>query len=79
MKRKAPDLGWLVTLSVLGTTVVIGLVGSGLGAEPRTALWFVVGAVLAVGLALLRGQAAGLGEIIDLLLEIRERLEHERM
>lgn len=56
MKWKALDLGWWDVLGLLSLTVVFGvvfgLVGSALGAEARTASWFVVGAVLAIGLEL---------------------------
>ena len=69
MKWKVLDLGWWDILGVLGLTVVFGvvfgLVGSALGAEARTASWFVVGAVLSVGL-----------ELSDQLREIHKSLEH---
>lgn len=72
MKQKK-DYDWFVTLSL-----VLFIAGAGLGlsflkdVSTNTILWFIFAAVVGIGRASLSGQAAGLGEIIDILRQIRD-------
>lgn len=71
MKREK-DFGLLVTLMIGIQTAAITVVGLLLDAGEKTILWLIFGAVVAIGLASLRGQAAGLGRITEILEQIRE-------
>jgi len=71
MKREK-DFGLLVTLMIGIQTAGITVLGLLLDAGEKTILWLIFGAIVAIGLATLRGQAAGLGRILEILEQIRE-------
>ena len=71
--RQVKDYDWFVTVSLFLFISVVGLGLSSLkDVSTNTILWFIFSAVVGIGLASHRGQAAGLGEIIDILRQIRE-------
>jgi hypothetical protein len=59
------NLDWLVALFVGVKVLVIAGVGVLLNLNETTVLWLIFGAVIAIGLSVLRGQAAGVGRLID--------------
>lgn len=69
------DLGWFVTVSSVGTIGVIGWAGTKTEFASTTILWLIFGAIVTVGLAGLRGQATGIGRVIDDLDHIKSQLE----
>ena len=71
MKREK-DLGLLLALVVGIQTAAITVAGLFLDVGEKTVVWLIFGVIAAIGLASLRGQAAGLGRIIDILEEIRQ-------
>ncbi len=71
MKRKN-DLGLWLALVVGIQTAAITVAGMLLDAGEKTIVWLIFGTIVAFGLAGLRGQAVGLGRIIDILEEIRQ-------
>ena len=71
--KQQKDYDWFVTLSLVLFIVVFGLGLSSLkDVSTNTILWFIFAAVVGIGRASLSGQAAGLGEIIDMLRQIRD-------
>jgi hypothetical protein len=73
MVKRERDLSLFVALVVGIQTVGIAVAGLFLNVGEKAVLWLIFGAVVALGLAMLRGQAAGLGRIMDALEEIQER------
>ena len=71
MKREK-DLGLLLALVVGIQTAGITVLGLLLDIGEKTVVWLIFGVVVAIGLASLRGQATGLGRIVDILEEIRK-------
>ncbi len=71
MKREK-DFGLLLALVVGIQTAGITVLGLFLDIGEKTIVWLIFGVVVAIGLASLRGQAAGLGRIVDILDEIRK-------
>ncbi len=65
------DFSLFVALVVGIQTAGIAVAGLFLKVGEKAVLWLIFGAIVAIGLALLRGQAAGLGRIMDILAEIR--------
>ena len=77
MKRER-DLSLFVALIVGIQTVGIAIAGLFLNVGEKAVLWLIFGAVVALGLAMLRGQATGLGRIMDALNEIQGRQSPQR-
>lgn len=71
MKREK-DFGLLLALVVGIQTAGITVLGLFLDIGEKTVIWLIFGVVVALGLASLRGQATGLGRIVDILDEIRK-------
>ena len=67
-----PNIDWFVGLSVALRMLVIAGIGTFLELSETTVLWLIFGAVIAIGLSALRGQAAGLGKLLDEVGIIRE-------
>ncbi|NIS68673.1 MAG: hypothetical protein GTO12_06880 [Proteobacteria bacterium] len=65
------DFSLFVALVVGIQTAGIAVAGLFLKVGEKAILWLIFGAIVAIGLAILRGQAAGLGRIMDILAEIR--------
>jgi len=65
------DFSLFVALIVGLQTAGIAIAGLVLKVGEKAVLWLIFGAIVAIGLAILRGQAAGLGRIMDILAEIR--------
>jgi len=73
MVKQERDLSLFVALIVGIQTVGIAVAGLFLNIGEKAVLWLIFGAVVALGLAMLRGQAVGLGRIMDALNEIQGR------
>ena len=58
--------------------VFTGWVGSNLELRSTTILWLILSAIVAIGLAGLRGQAAGIGHVTDDIEHIKSKLEDSR-
>lgn len=69
--RGEKDFGLFVALIVGVQTAVIAIAGLLLKVGEKAVLWLIFGAIVAIGLAVLRAQAAGLGRIMEALGEIR--------
>ncbi|NIQ37656.1 MAG: hypothetical protein GTN81_03595 [Proteobacteria bacterium] len=76
--KQEKDFSLFVALVVGLQTAGIALAGLFLKVGEKAVLWCIFGAVVAIGLALLRGQAAGLGRIMDILAEIRSNRDLPR-
>jgi hypothetical protein len=63
--RKERDFSLLVTLIVGVQIAGITVLGLLLDVGEKTVLWLIFGAIVSIGLANLRGQAAGLGRLVD--------------
>jgi len=72
--RKERDFSLLVTLIVGVQIAGITVLGLLLDVGEKTVLWLIFGAIVSIGLANLRGQAAGLGRLVD----TPERIDGER-
>jgi len=75
--REKRDSGGFVTAMLAVSVAVIAFAGAQTDISEKTILWLIFGAVIAIGRASLAGQATGLGEIIDLLRELRDNKKDE--
>ena len=69
------DFGdWFVTVSLLLQGAVIFFIGQRLELQQTSILLLIFAAVVVIGLALLRGQAAGIGRLIDQMGHVKNQL-----
>jgi hypothetical protein len=70
--RRVREFGLLLALVVGIQTAGIAIFGLVLDIGEKTVVWLIFGVIVAIGLAGLRGQAEGLGQIIEILEDIRK-------
>ena len=61
--------------TIVGLAASFYFLGAVTNLSTTSVSWMILGALLAIGLCLLRGQASGLGRIIDQLDELKDELE----
>jgi hypothetical protein len=70
--KRVREFGLLIALVVGIQTAGVAILGLVLDIGEKTVVWLIFGVIVAIGLAGLRGQAAGLGQIIEILEDIRK-------